>query len=124
MRTRAGPLPAPHIRRNNFTCEVTMSLPLRTRPGVIGIPVLLIAMSAATAAQPASSTAGVAEDADVQGAKRLFTAWIEGQLLERGLPGVAVGVVSDQDLVWATGFGLADTAARVRMTPQTKLRMA
>jgi hypothetical protein len=33
---------------------------------------------------------------DVQAAQRLFTAWIEGQILERGLPGLAVGVVSDQ----------------------------
>ena len=61
---------------------------------------------------------------DVQAAQRLFTAWIEGQILERGLPGLAVGVVSDQELVWARGFGLADTAAKTPMTPQTRFRMA
>ena len=44
----------------------------------------------------------------MQGARRLFSAWLEGQMLERGLPGVAVGVVADQELVWATGFGFAD----------------
>jgi len=63
-------------------------------------------------------------DADVQGAQRLFTAWLEGQMLYRHLPGVAVGVVADQDLVWAQGFGFADTAGRTPMTPQTKFRMA
>ena len=56
--------------------------------------------------------------------QRLFTAWLEGQMLYRHLPGVAVGVVADQDLVWSAGFGFADTAAKVPMTPQTKFRMA
>ena len=67
---------------------------------------------------------GPADDPEVQGAQRLFTAWMEGQLANRGLPGVVVGVVSDQDLVWARGFGVADTNARVAMTPGTRFRMA
>ena len=50
----------------------------------------------------------VAADPDVLGAERLFSAWMEGQLAYRGLPGVVVGVVSDQTLVWAKGFGFAD----------------
>ena len=45
-------------------------------------------------------------------------------MLYRHLPGVAVGVVADQDLVWSAGFGFADTAAKVPITPQTKFRMA
>ena len=45
-------------------------------------------------------------------------------MLYRHLPGIAVGVVADQELVWAAGFGFADTAAKVPMTPQTKFRMA
>ena len=65
-----------------------------------------------------------ATDADVVGAQRLFSAWAEGQLRARGLPGMAVGVVSDQRLVWATGFGLANVSQRTPMTPQTKFRMA
>ena len=60
----------------------------------------------------------------MQGAQRLFSAWLEGQMLERGLPGIAVGVVADQELVWSAGFGFADSAARIPMTPQTKFRMA
>jgi CubicO group peptidase (beta-lactamase class C family) len=66
----------------------------------------------------------VANDPDVQGAKRLFSAWLDGQIAYRGLPGIAVGVVLDQDLVWAAGFGFADTATKTPMTPQTKFRMA
>ena len=66
----------------------------------------------------------IADDPDVLGAERLFSAWIEGQIAYRGLPGIAVGVVSDQDLVWTKGFGYADVNAKVPMTPTTKFRMA
>ncbi len=68
--------------------------------------------------------ADVARDPDVLGAQRLFTAWLEGQMLYRHLPGIAVGVVADQELIWSTGFGFADTGKKVAMTPQTKFRMA
>src|SRR5689334_4593475 len=80
----------------------------------------LIAQS--TAAQPSRSN--IANDPDVLGAERLFSAWLEGQIAYRGLPGIAVGVVSDQDLVWASGFGFADLKAKIPMTPTTKFRMA
>lgn len=65
-----------------------------------------------------------ATDPEVRGAERLFSAWLEGQLGFRGYPGVAVGVVYDQKIIWARGFGLADVAGRVPMTPQTRIRMA
>ena len=61
---------------------------------------------------------------EVLGAERLFSAWLEGQIAYRGLPGIVVGVVADQELVWAAGFGLADLEARRPMTPATKFRMA
>jgi D-alanyl-D-alanine carboxypeptidase len=71
-----------------------------------------------------SNAANVANDPDVLGAERLFSAWIEGQIAYRGLPGVAVGVVSDQELVWAKGFGFADVKAKLPMAASTKFRMA
>jgi CubicO group peptidase (beta-lactamase class C family) len=80
------------------------------------------ASPAQTASRPAM--ANVANDPDVVGAERLFSAWIEGQIAYRGLPGVAVGVVSDQDLVWSHGFGFADVKNKIPMTPTTKFRMA
>ena len=75
-------------------------------------------------AQVPATAATVARDPDVLGAQRLFSAWLEGQILTRHLPGIAVGVVADQELIWATGFGFADTGTQVAMTPQTKFRMA
>ena len=89
--------------------------------------VLAVAVLTLLTARPiAQGTNGKdpATDADVLGAQRLFTAWAEGQLRSRGLPGIAVGVVSDQRLVWAKGFGLANVDGKVPMTPQTKIRMA
>lgn len=71
---------------------------------------------------PAASS--LTDDPDVQGAQRLFTAWMDAQLLYRGLPGVVVGVVVDQELVWARGFGYADVEAKRPMLPSTRFRMA
>ena len=78
----------------------------------------------AQATGPKNDRTNVANDPEVLGAERLFSAWIEGQIAYRGIPGVAVGVVSDQELVWAKGFGFADIKAKLPMTPATKFRMA
>lgn len=75
-------------------------------------------------AQDAPARTSLAQHPDVEGAKRLFSAWLEGQIAYRGLPGIVVGVVADQELVWAAGFGFADVAAKRSMTPATKFRMA
>ena len=78
----------------------------------------------AAATVSTASESSIANDPDVQAATRLFSAWMEGQLLYKSLPGVAVGVVSDQQLVWSKGFGYADVKAKVPMTPSTKFRIA
>ena len=97
---------------------------------ILGIAVFALAAtfpSSALQAQAAgqkNDRTNVANDPEVLGAERLFSAWIEGQIAYRGIPGVAVGVVSDQQLVWAKGFGFADIKAKLPMTPATKFRMA
>jgi D-alanyl-D-alanine carboxypeptidase len=101
--------------------------PRRRRALVIAIiaACTFAARAASTlAAPPAAAGTGVGGDPDVLGAERLFSAWMAGQIAYRGLPGIAVGVVSDQELVWATGFGFADIKAKLPMTPATKFRMA
>ena len=71
-----------------------------------------------------AQTSNPATNPEVLGAERLFSAWMDGQIAYRGLPGIVVGVVADQELVWAAGFGFADIAAKRPMTPATKFRMA
>jgi D-alanyl-D-alanine carboxypeptidase len=99
---------------------------LRSSVVVVGFAIALVAGSGKrdVHAQSGGTAERFTADADVQGAQRLFTAWLEGQMLSRHLPGVAIGVVADQDLVWAKGFGVADAAAKRPMTPHTKFRMA
>ncbi len=75
------------------------------------LPTLLIAQSVAT-------------NPEVLGAERVFDTWMRAQVAYRGLPGVSIGVVYNQELIWAKGFGLADVESKVSMTPATKFRMA
>ena len=65
--------------------------------------IAMLVVSPVNAQAPAAAT-----DPDVTGAERLFSAWMESQIAYRGLPGIVVGVVADQDLVWAKGFGYAE----------------
>lgn len=69
-------------------------------------------------------TTSPANDPDVLAAERLFSAWMDSQIAYRGLPGIAVGVVSDQKLVWSKGFGFADLATKQPITADTKFRIA
>ena len=63
-------------------------------------------------------------DPEVAAGIRMFEAWLNSQMEYRGLPGVAVGVVCDQELVWSRGFGYADVEKKVPVTPKTLFRMA
>ena len=83
-----------------------------------------LAQPATPPAPPAVPSETLAENPDVAAATRLFSAWLEGQIAYRGLPGVAVGVVHDQQLVWSRGFGYADIATKKPMTEQTRFRIA
>ena len=91
---------------------------------VVGPLCLVTFLSSAAAVSGQDRAPGPANDPEVQAAQRLFTAWMEGQLLNRDLPGVVVGVVAGDALVWSQGFGFADAAEQTAMTPQTKFRMA
>jgi D-alanyl-D-alanine carboxypeptidase len=73
---------------------------------------------------PSGFAQSIAANPELLGAERVFEAWMQAQTAYRGLPGVAIGVVSDQQLVWTRGFGFADIDARLPVTASTKFRMA
>lgn len=75
-------------------------------------------------AQPSVRTGAIADDADVLAAGRLFSAWLDGQIAYRGLPGVVVGVVAGDELIWSKAFGYADLATKRPMTRDVTFRMA
>jgi D-alanyl-D-alanine carboxypeptidase len=66
----------------------------------------------------------LAQRPDVKAALDVLSAWIEGQRAYSGLPGASLGVIHDQELVWAAGFGWADTERRVPATAETRYRIA
>ncbi len=66
------------------------------------------------AAQPAGGLAAAAE--------RARRAALE-HLAEENLPGLSVAVGVGGQIVWAEGFGYADTRTRTRMTPEHRLRI-
>lgn len=88
----------------------------------IALALLLATPALAQTAPPPAAT--IAENPDVAAATRLFSAWLDGQIAYRGLPGVAVGVVHDQQLVWSKGYGFADVATKKPMTADTRFRIA
>ena len=94
---------------------------LEMKPTLISVVLTLGLTSFAVAPTAAQDPAA---DPEVQAQVGLFSAWLEGQIEYRGLPGIVVGVVSDQDLAWAAGFGHADLDGNRRMDVDTRFRMA
>ncbi len=70
-------------------------------------------MSAESAAHP-----------EVASGIELLSAWIEAQMAQRGEPGLSIGIVHDQELVWARGFGYADLNEPIPATAATRYRIA
>ena len=64
--------------------------------------------------------------ADVASNIELLSAWIEAQMAYRAEPGLSIGIVHDQELVWVRGFGprLRDLDNRVAATADTRYRIA
>jgi CubicO group peptidase (beta-lactamase class C family) len=64
------------------------------------------------------------QDPKVASSLQIFSAWVESQMAYQAQPGLSVGIIYDQTLVWAKGFGLADVAQQRPATPQTIYRIA
>ncbi len=64
------------------------------------------------------------EHQELQENLKLLETWIEAQMEYRGMPGLSVGIVHDQELVYANGFGYADLEKKVPATPETVYRIA
>ena len=55
---------------------------------------------------------------------KLYESWVNSQMDFYNLPGLSMGIVYDQELVWQKGFGYADLEKKIPMTPQTIFRVA
>ena len=84
----------------------------------------LAVLLAGAAASSGASSEPLRSKPEVASGIRLFEAWVTEQIAYRGLPGIVVGVVYDQGMVWARGFGYADVDRHVPVQPDTIFRMA
>lgn len=70
----------------------------------------------------------VASDSGVRSGLDTLTAWLDWHLAFGGAPGippgVSIGIVHDQRLIWARGFGHADAEKKVPATADTLYRVA
>jgi CubicO group peptidase (beta-lactamase class C family) len=69
-------------------------------------------------------TSRIADDANVRSSIALLSAWIESQMAYSGLPGLSIGVLHDQELIWARGFGQASVERGEPATEVTLYRIA
>ena len=61
----------------------------------------------------------LAKDPRVRQALTFLEMWLDGQRAYEAIPGASAAVVHDQELVWASGFGLADRERAAPATPST-----
>jgi len=66
----------------------------------------------------------LAERPELAAALAVLDAWVEATVAQREQPGLSMGIVYDQALIWAKGYGDADLAKRVPATPTTLYRIA
>ncbi|MFC1619088.1 serine hydrolase domain-containing protein [Candidatus Neomarinimicrobiota bacterium] len=60
----------------------------------------------------------------VADAVQLLDVWIEEQRAYREIPGVSIGIVHNQELIWSKGYGFRDMDAQIPATPATMYRIA
>jgi CubicO group peptidase (beta-lactamase class C family) len=90
------------------------------------LALLPLPMAAACASVPSGARAApsIARHGAVQDALRVLDAWLAASVATREEPGLAIGIVHDQELVWTKGYGFADPAKKIAVTPKTLFRIA
>jgi D-alanyl-D-alanine carboxypeptidase len=96
---------------------------MRIRRFVVTVAAIL-AWTAPCPAQPAADRHALARQPEVAAALTVLDAWIEATVTQREQPGLSVGIVYDQDLIWAKGYGHAELERRIPATPTTIYRIA
>lgn len=87
----------------------------------LAVLLLVVCRLSTSAAEPRAALAGKPE---VAAALEVFDAWVDWTVRQRDQPGVSIGIVHDQDLIWSKGYGFANLAKRIPATPATAYRIA
>lgn len=84
---------------------------------------LLFSLCAFSAVLPADGRK-VADDPEVASALKVLDVWVAATVAQREQPGLSIGIVHDQHLIWSKGYGFADLQRKVPATPATLYRIA
>ncbi len=66
----------------------------------------------------------LADHPEVASQIKVMDVWIQAQMREIGLPGLVIGIVHDQDVVWSKAYGHADVANGTPMRTDSIFRIA
>ena len=55
---------------------------------------------------------------------KVLESWIKAQMEYRELPGISVGIIYDQELIYSKGFGFSNLELKTPATPKTVYRIA
>jgi D-alanyl-D-alanine carboxypeptidase len=88
------------------------------------VVVLALTVVRTAAADTAANGKRVDTHPEVTAALTVLDSWITATTRQREQPGLSIGVVYDQELIWSKGYGFADLARKVPATPSTVYRIA
>lgn len=88
---------------------------------VLAVLVVVLCGAPLYAADP---PAPLAQKPEVAAAIEVFDAWVDWTVRQREQPGVSIGIVYDQDLIWSKGYGFANLPKKIPATPATAYRIA
>ena len=91
------------------------------------VPALCVSVAlfaAVSSARAADAPVPLAQKPEVAAAIEVFDTWADWTVRNREQPAVSIGIVHDQELVWAKGYGYADLARKTPATPATAYRIA
>ncbi|MCH7491772.1 MAG: serine hydrolase [Gemmatimonadetes bacterium] len=81
---------------------------------------MIVAAIALAFTTPLPSPAqSLGDDPRVSAALSLLDMWVDAQLAYERIPGISIGVVHDQDLIWSKGYGYSDVDRMTPATPRT-----
>jgi CubicO group peptidase (beta-lactamase class C family) len=81
---------------------------------------IVILLAACSSVPP--SALPVAHD-DIPGVQSQLEGYIQHEMVRFKLEGLSIALVDDQKIVWASGFGWADAAAKIPAGPDTRYRI-
>jgi CubicO group peptidase (beta-lactamase class C family) len=83
------------------------------------VTLLLVSQGWVTPSLVSAQAHSLTDDPRVASALELIEIWMEAEVDYEDLPGVSMGVVAGQDLIWSQGFGYADVESRRPAAPDT-----